>query len=156
MKRFLIIGSICLAFLAGAAMTAVAQDDHNDHDRQDDHAARPQDERHDEARKDEHARQDERARQDEYHDQAREEHGRRIDDAHFREHFGRNHHFVIHHVEMVEGRPHFAYGGYNFVVVQPWPGGWSYNDDCYIDYVDGAYYLFNLRHPGVRVAVEIL
>ena len=54
------------------------------------------------------------------------------------------------------GRPRFAYGGYNFEIAQPWPGGWAYTDDTYIDYVDGGYFLFNLRHPGVRVAVTIL
>jgi hypothetical protein len=57
---------------------------------------------------------------------------------------------------VVEGHPHFAYGGYNFEIVQAWPAGWSYNDNCYIDDVDGAYYLFDLRHPGVRIAVTVV
>ena len=62
----------------------------------------------------------------------------------------------IRHVNVVEGRPRFAYGGYNFEIVQAWPHGWSYNDNTYIDFVDGGYYLFNDRHPGVRVAVTVL
>jgi hypothetical protein len=128
MKRFFAIGAICAAFLLGGALSALAQDDH-----------------HDEARQDEH-----RDQQIEHRDNAR-----RIDDEHFRQHFGRDHHFAIHHVNMVEGRPHFAYGGYQFEIAQPWPAGWSYNDNCYIDYVDGGYYLFNLKHPGVRVAVVV-
>jgi hypothetical protein len=138
MKRFAVIGAICASFLLGGVLSAVAQDDHHDDERRDDNAAR-QEEHHDQ--------------QMEHHD-AREE--RRIDDAHWKQHFGRDHHFAIHHVNVVEGHPRFTYGGYTFAIVQPWPGGWSYNDNCYIDYVDGAYYLFDLRHPGVRIAVTIM
>jgi hypothetical protein len=86
----------------------------------------------------------------------RDEHARRIDDEHFRAHFGREHHFAVRHVEVVGGRPHFAYGGYNFEIAEPWPAGWAYTDNCYIDFVDGGYFLFNLKHPGVRVAVTVL
>jgi hypothetical protein len=128
MKRFLAVGGICGAFLLGGAMAAYAQDDH---------------EHHDEARKEEH------------HEQRAEER-RRVDDEHFRAHFGHDHHFAIRHVTIVGGRPHFAYGGYNFEIVDAWPHGWSYNDNTYIDFVDGGYYLFNLRHPGVRIAVTVL
>jgi len=135
MKRLAIVGGICASFLLGAAMTAVAQDEHRD-EKQDEHHEAKQEEHHDEARHDEHAR--------------------RIDDAHFRQHFGHDHHFAIRHVTIVGGRPHFAYGGYNFEIAQPWPGGWSYNDNCYIDFVDGGYFLFDLRHPGVRIAVTVL
>ena len=135
MKRFAIAASICTALLLGGALTVFAQDEHRD-ERHDD--------RHD-------------ARQEERHDQMRhDEHMRRIDDAHFRAHFGHDHHFAIRHVEIVGGRPHFGYGGYNFEIVDAWPRGWSYNDNCYIDFVDGGYYLFNLRHPGVRISVGIL
>ena len=130
MKRFLAVGGLCGAFLLGGAMTVYAQDEHKD-------------EHHDDAR------------QEEHHDQKVEEH-RRIDDAKFHSHFGHDHHFAIKHVTVVGGRPHFAYGGYNFEIVDRWPVGWSYNDDCYIDYVDGGYFLFNLRHPGVRIAVTVL
>ena len=138
MKRFAIAASICTALLLGGALTVFAQDEHRD-EKRDDHAR--QEERHDEAR----------------HEEARhDEHARRIDDAHFRAHFGHDHHFAIRHVEIVGGRPHFAYGGYNFEIVDAWPHGWSYNDNCYIDFVDGGYYLFNLRHPGVRISVGIL
>ncbi len=91
------------------------------------------------------------------HDQERhEEHARRIEDEHFRAHFGHEHHFAVRHVEVVEGRPRFEYSGYRFEIAQPWPVGWAYTDDVYIDFVDGGYYMFNLRHPGVRVAVTVL
>jgi Ni/Co efflux regulator RcnB len=144
MKRFAIVVSICTALFLGGALTVFAQDDHRD-DRRDDHHDARQEERHDEMRHDEVR-----------HEEARhEEQMRRIDDEHFRAHFGHDHHFAIRHVTIVEGRSHFAYGGYNFAIVEPWPAGWSYNDNCYIDFVDGGYYLFNLRHPGVRVSVNV-
>jgi hypothetical protein len=135
MKKFAVVGTICASFLLGGALSAFAQDEHHEQEEK------------------------KEARQEERHDQheRREEHEhRRIADEHFRQHFGREHHFAVRHVEVVEGRPHFAYGGYRFEIVQPWPAGWGYNDDCYIDEVDGEYYLFNLRHPGVRVAVTVL
>ncbi len=128
MKRLLAVGVVCSAFLLGGAMTVYAQDEHEHHDE---------------------------VRQEEHHDQHVEER-RRIDDEHFRAHFGHDHHFAIHHVTVVGGRPHFAYGGYNFEIVDAWPAGWSYNDNCYIDFVDGGYFLFNLKHPGVRVAVTVI
>jgi hypothetical protein len=133
MKRLLAVSSICGVFLAGGAMTSWAQDEHHDEARQEEHHEQ---EKHDEARHDEHAR--------------------RIDDAHFHSHFGHDHHFAIKHVTVVEGRPHFAYGGYNFEIVDAWPHGWSYNDQCYIDFVDGGYFLFDLAHPGVRISVTVL
>jgi len=130
MKRMAVVGTVCASFLLGGALSAFAQEEHH------------------EERKE--------ARQEEHHEEhAREEH-RRIADEHFRAHFGREHHFAIRHVDVVEGRPHFAYGGYRFEIAQPWPGGWAYTDDTYIDYVDGGYFLFNVRHPGVRVAVTVL
>ncbi len=137
MKRFAVVGSICAAFLLGGVLSAVAQDEHREDERKD-------------------ARQEER--RDQHEDKRvdqREEH-RRIADEHFQARFGHDHHFAIRRVETVGGRPHFAYGGYNFEIAQPWPAGWSYNDNVYIDNVDGEYYLFNLRHPGVRVAVTVL
>jgi Ni/Co efflux regulator RcnB len=127
MKRLAVVGSICASFLVGGAMTAFAQDEHREE------------------------KQDEHARQEEHHEERR-----RIADEHYRAKFGHDHHFAIRHVTVVEGRPHFAYGGYNFEIAQAWPGGWSYNDDVYIEDVDGGYYLFNLRHPGVRVAVGVI
>jgi hypothetical protein len=126
MKRFLAVGGICGAVLLSGAMSAYAQDEHH-----------------------------EEAKQEEHHEQKVEE-KRRIDDEHFRAHFGHDHRFAIRHVTTVGGRPHFAYSGYNFEIVDAWPAGWSYNDDCYIDFVDGGYFLFNLKHPGVRIAVTVL
>jgi hypothetical protein len=98
---------------------------------------------------------DKEVKQEERHDEKRDE-GRRIPDEHFRAHFGHDHHFAVRHVTVVNGERRFAYGGYNFGFAEPWPAGWAYSDDCYIDFVDGGYYLFNLRHPGIRIALTIV
>ena len=40
--------------------------------------------------------------------------------------------------------------------VDPWPVEWVYTDDCYIEYIDGDYFLFDVLHPGVRVALFVV
>ena len=79
-----------------------------------------------------------------------------IPDEKFRAQFGREHHFAVRRPVMVEGAPGFFYGGYSFVLVDAWPAEWAYDDDCYVDYVDGEYFLFDLRHPGVRIALMVV
>jgi hypothetical protein len=80
----------------------------------------------------------------------------RIPEDRFRAQFGREHHFAMRRPEVVEGRPRFEYGGYTFVLVDAWPPEWAYSDDCYIDYVDGDYFLFDLRHPEMRLALMLV
>lgn len=80
----------------------------------------------------------------------------RIPDDKFRAHFGRQHTLVINRTTIVEGQPRFQYFGYWFTIVDPWPAGWAYSDQCYIDYIDGEYFLFDLRHPGVRIAIGVV
>ena len=82
--------------------------------------------------------------------------GSRIPDDKFKSHFGRQHTFVINQVTVVQGQPQFQYSGYSFTLVDAWPAGWAYTDDCYIDYIDGEYFLFDLLHPGVRIAVMVV
>jgi hypothetical protein len=82
--------------------------------------------------------------------------GGRIPDDKFRANFGRQHTFVVNHVTNVGGRPQFQYGGYSFTIVDVWPAGWAYTDQCYIDYIDGQYFLFDLLHPGVQVALVVV
>jgi hypothetical protein len=82
--------------------------------------------------------------------------GARISDEKFHSNFGRPHTFVVHKTTIVEGQPRFQYGGYWFSLVDVWPGDWAYTDDCYIDYIDGEYFLFDLRHPGMRIALFVV
>lgn len=146
MKRFAAVGAICVSFLLGAVAPALAQDEHHGE----------KEARHEEKR-DAHAEKREvHEVKREEHRQLQDEHHRRIADEHFREHFGREHHFAVRHVTYVGGRPHFVYGGYSFEVGEHWPARWAYTDECYIDFVGGGYYLFDVRHPGVRVAVTVL
>jgi len=107
-------------------------------------------------------------RNDERHDQQQTTHrdndrsggGRphgRIPDERFRASFGREHHF---HIEqrpvIVEGAPRFQYGGYWFEFAQPWPTDWVYTDEFYIDDIDGDYYMYDPRFPGVRILVYVI
>lgn len=82
--------------------------------------------------------------------------GGHIPDDKFRASFGRQHTFAIGQPVVVESRPRFQYGSYWFEIVDPWPADWAYADDCYIDYVDGDYFLFDLLHPGERVVVFVV
>ena len=43
--------------------------------------------------------------------------------------------------QMSGGYNRFQYGGYSFGYNQGWPVGWGYNDNFYVVYVNGAYYL---------------
>jgi hypothetical protein len=79
-----------------------------------------------------------------------------IPDDRFQAHFGREHKFRVSRPVVVEGRPRIQYSGYWFEFANPWPGDWSYDDDCYIDYVDDEYYLFDPRHPGMRILVIVV
>ena len=75
---------------------------------------------------------------------------RRIPDDQFRAHFGRDHHF-----RPARNGNRFQYGGYWFGYSQPWPSGWSYDDDCYIEDDDGTYYLVDALHTDFRLLVVI-
>lgn len=87
--------------------------------------------------------------------------GYRIPENHFHAYFGQAHGFRIHSlpVIVVGGYPRFQYGGYWFSLVDPWPEYWSNNwyenDDMYVDYYSGGYYLYNRRHPGHRIAIRV-
>lgn len=87
--------------------------------------------------------------------------GYRIPEDRFRAHFGRGHWFRVHSVPIivVDGFPRFQYGGFWFSMVDPWPEYWSRTwyetDDVYVDYVNDGYYMYNRRHPGVAIAVNV-
>ncbi|HUO26619.1 MAG TPA: hypothetical protein VMU61_13215 [Candidatus Aquilonibacter sp.] len=81
--------------------------------------------------------------------------GGHIPDKQFHAHFGRSHSFRAQTV-IVRGQPQFQYSGYTFELVDAWPAEWAYTDDCYIDYIDGEYFLIDLLHPGIRIAVIVV
>lgn len=83
--------------------------------------------------------------------------GRHIPDDKFRAHFGRQHTFHVHRTEVINvSQPVVVFGGYSFELVDAWPSDWDFDDDCYIDYVDGDYFLFDTFHPGIRIAVFVV
>jgi len=77
---------------------------------------------------------------------------RRIPPERFQANFGREHHFRVQR----RGDRRFQYGGYQFEVVEVWPVGWSYDDDCYLEEDGDDYYLVDVVHPEVRVLVVIV
>lgn len=79
-----------------------------------------------------------------------------IPDDRFHGQFGRAHTFAIRPTVVSQGNQGFIYGGYTFVFLDPWPADWAYTDDCYVDYVDDDYYLYDLMHPGMRVALFVV
>jgi hypothetical protein len=82
--------------------------------------------------------------------------GGRISDDRFRSHFGREHTFRVGNPVLVGGYSRFQYGGYWFGFVEPWPSGWYYTDDVYIDYVDDGYYMYDPYYPGTRFAISVV
>ena len=87
--------------------------------------------------------------------------GYRIPQDHYTSYFGPSHAFRMYSypVVVVGGYPRFQYGGYYFNVVDPWPQYWSNNwyanDDMYVDYYGGGYYLHNRRYPRDRIAISV-
>jgi len=79
----------------------------------------------------------------------------RIPDDRFRSNFGSGHRFRIGSPRIVDGYSRFQYGGFWFGFLEPWPEGWYYTDDVYVDYVDGGYYLYNPSYPGTRIAIMV-
>jgi hypothetical protein len=79
----------------------------------------------------------------------------RIPDDRYRANFGRDHAFRINRRMVANGYQRFHYSGYWFGFNAPWPSGWDYNDDVYVDYVGGAYYMYNPRHPGIHITLNL-
>jgi len=56
------------------------------------------------------------------------------------------------------GYPRFSYGGFSFLLVDPYPESWAENwydtDDLYIGY-DNGYYLYDRRYPGMALAITV-
>ena len=87
--------------------------------------------------------------------------GDRIPQDHYSSYFGPSHAFRMYSypVTVYGGYPRFQYGGYYFNVIDPWPQYWSNdwyaNDDVYVDYYGGGYYLHNRRYPRDRIAISV-
>ena len=87
--------------------------------------------------------------------------GYSIPQDHYTSYFGPSHAFRMYSypVMVVGGYPRFQYGGYFFNVVDPWPQYWSNdwyaNDDVYVDFYGGGYYLHNRRYPRDRIAISV-
>lgn len=82
--------------------------------------------------------------------------GGHIPEEKFHSSFGRQHTFVVSRPTVVSGQPQFVYGGYTFNIIDAWPADWSYSDQVYVDYVDGQYFLYDLAHPGMQVAIVVV
>lgn len=174
MKLFTIFSAAALAVLLGISVPVHAQQDepHPQEEKRaepDEKAAHEKDKQEDKQaekdkdkdKEDKHAEQEEKAaHQDERRDQEGERHegkqGGRIPDDRFRAHFGREHTFSIGRPVIVEGTPRFQYGGYWFVIAQPWPVGWAYTDVVFVDYIDGGYFLLSPVHPGIQISINVI
>ncbi len=82
-----------------------------------------------------------------------------IPERDFRLHFGPARGFRLHTRPVIrQGYPCFAWGGYSFLIVDPWPEFWTETwyaeDDLWIDWDDG-YYLHSRRHPGFGLALAV-
>jgi hemolysin activation/secretion protein len=78
-----------------------------------------------------------------------------IPEAKFRSSFGSGHRFHVNRSEFANGSGRFQYGGYWFNAAEPWPVGWPYTDDVYVDYLNGGYFLCDPVHPGVYISINI-
>ena len=77
--------------------------------------------------------------------------GQRIPQERFRDNFGREHHFRV--ARSGGDNRRFRYSGDWFEVVEVWPAGWSFDDDCYIEQDGDDYYLVDVVRPEIRVLV---
>jgi hypothetical protein len=75
-------------------------------------------------------------------------------------HFGAGNWFRIQsQPTIVDGYPRFQYGGYSFMMVDPWPADWAQDwyasDDVYVGF-DNGYYLYNRQYPGEAIAITVV
>jgi hypothetical protein len=83
-----------------------------------------------------------------------------IPEDRFSLYFGSQHWFhITNRPIIVMGYPRFQYGGFSFMLVDPWPEYWPEDwysrDDVYVDYNNG-YYLYNRRDPSVALAISVV
>ena len=80
----------------------------------------------------------------------------RIPDPQYHQYFGEEHRFQIGERVDVDGFPRFQYGGFWFVLEEPWPEYWYDTDEFYVVYTDGGYYLYDYDDPGVMVQLVVV
>jgi hypothetical protein len=153
MKLFGMIGTAALSLILGIAAPLYAQEQHD----QEEEKAKPAQQQENKAQQDKNTKQEEHTTQQRTQETKTEQvhYNGRIPEATFRANFGSTHVFVMNRV-VVEGAPRFQYGGFWFGFGQPWPVGWAYTDNVYVDYVDGGYYLYNPVHPGLRIVINVI
>ena len=83
-----------------------------------------------------------------------------IPDAKSKASFGKQHTFpakrvITNTTVIVPNQTQFVFEGYTFIFLDPWPEDWLFTDDCYIEYVDDEYFLFDNLHPGIRVGLFV-
>jgi hypothetical protein len=166
MRAFRFSVVVILSMLVGCSALVYAQDDKSQEEKPRQEEAKPEPKQ-DEAKPPKPEKQEEKQKQEQKdsHGQVKSEQqagharpagkGGHIPDDKFRAHFGRAHTFTAKTV-IVSNQRQFQYSGYTFEFVDPWPQGWAYTDECYIDYIDGEYFLFDLLHPGVRIVVFVV
>ena len=80
--------------------------------------------------------------------------GFRVPDDQFGRNFGSGHSFHVYGLPYKDegGLARFEYGGYWLSMMEPYPEywgtDWDRNDDMYVDFSDGGYYLYDRRFPG--------
>ncbi len=167
MKLVTVLSTAALSMILGISVPVHAQQD-EPHPQEENRArpdekpaheqdkqAHPEDKQADKNKQeDKHAEQEDKSARKT--DKREDERGGHIPDDRFRANFGREHRFRVGRPVIVEGAPRFHYGGYWFVIVEPWPVGWGYDDEVFVDYVDGGYFLFNPVHPGVRISINVV
>jgi hypothetical protein len=91
-----------------------------------------------------------------YHPQ----HGERIvqiSQEQFQAQFGQAHTFNMPGPPMmVGGFPRFQYSGFWFVLEEPWPNYWVDNDEFYIVFDGGLYWLCDYNDPGVQIELVVI
>jgi len=105
-------------------------------------------------------RQDQKMERNEHqHPMGAGQKGKKIPDEKFRSSFGRQHTFKVQRTQVINvAQPTVVYGGYTFQLVEAWPTVWGFGDPVYIDYDPAAdeYFMFDVLHPEVRVAVFVV
>ncbi len=172
MKLVRVLSATALCLTLGIAVPAYAQEQHEQKEEQkakpEEKRAQPEEKK---AQQEKPAKQEEKSAQQEKSNSkeeksAQQQHeskanpaqqraGNRIPEERFKANFGREHTFHVSQGDYSNGR-RFAYGGYSFGFVDPWPSNWLYTQDVYVVDINGVYYLCNPMYPGVNLTLSFV